>query len=83
MTSSAFAEGAMTVFAVVELVVIILGIYWAVTTHRRVNTLEREVSWLKGRTAAPDAPRITDRAPSGVYDLGGGATTAQRPPRRP
>jgi len=83
MGSTGFGEGVMVVLYIVELIVVVLGVRWAIRTHRRIGELERTVSFLQGRAGAPSATRSDDRPSVGVYDLGRETTTVQRPARRP
>ena len=83
MWADGVSSGLMFALYVVELIVVVYGFRWCIKAARRIDTLEREVSWLKGRTAAPDAVRIADPVAGKVYELDPGSATAQRPARRP
>jgi len=83
MGSTGFGEGAMVVLYIVELIVVVLGVRWALRAHRRIGELERSVSFLQGRAAAPSATRINDPVAGKVYETRSGATTPQRPTFRP
>lgn len=78
-----FLTGLGLAMDIAQLTVVALVVWWAIKAARRIGELEREVSFLKGRSAAPDAPRPHDRQAQSVYDLGDGAATPPRPARRP
>jgi len=78
-----FLTGLGLAMDIVQLTVVVLVVRWAIKAARRIGELERSVSFLQGRAAAPSATRINDPVAGKVYETRSGATTPQRPTFRP